>query len=429
MPLGRLTTHIVLVLLALAIAAPLAAQQSQPDPTVVEKLEKRLQQLEQEARELRVQLDALRSASPQEPERPAPPADDLLEVEAVEAPAPAEEASEPAAALPDDVVQNAPSPGASKVFNPDISLVGNILGHAGDENVIEESDNFTFEETEIAFESFVDPYAKAKIFLGVSEEGVELEEGYINFIALPWELTSKVGKLKQSFGKVNTFHGHSLPWADMPLVLTSFFGDEGLSDAAISVSRVIPAGATFAEATIEVGSGGAEEIFERESSNDLSYLGRLRFFRDLSESSNLDVGTSFITGTIGEAGKSSFAGFDVTYRWKPLQRALYRSFMARAEVMRNDRDDVDDAALGFYASADYQFARRWFGGVRFDQAERPDDPSITDRGASLILTFWPSEFSQLRGQFRRTNYGDGPDVNELLLQLQFSIGAHGSHPF
>ena len=48
---------------------------------------------------------------------------------------------------------------------------------------------------------------------------------------------------------------------------------------------------------------------------------------------------------------------------------------------------------------------------------------------SAVLTYWPSEFSQVRGQYRRTNYGDGPTANEFLFQFQFSIGAHGAHPF
>ena len=46
-----------------------------------------------------------------------------------------------------------------------------------------------------------------------------------------------------------------------------------------------------------------------------------------------------------------------------------------------------------------------------------------------MLTYWPSEFSQVRGQYRRTAYADGPTANELLFQLQFAIGAHGAHPF
>ena len=47
-----------------------------------------------------------------------------------------------------------------------------------------------------------------------------------------------------------------------------------------------------------------------------------------------------------------------------------------------------------------------------------------------MLTYWPSEFSQVRGQYRRTRYGDqNPVANELLFQVLFTIGAHGAHPF
>ena len=67
--------------------------------------------------------------------------------------------------------------------------------------------------------------------------------------------------------------------------------------------------------------------------------------------------------------------------------------------------------------------------MRLDQSDRADNPHLTDRGASLTLTFWPSEFSQLRAQGRRIRYGNGPSVNELLLQVLFSIGAHGAHSF
>ena len=36
---------------------------------------------------------------------------------------------------------------------------------------------------------------------------------------------------------------------------------------------------------------------------------------------------------------------------------------------------------GFYVSGDYQFARRWFAGGRFDRSERADDASLRDNGA------------------------------------------------
>lgn len=54
---------------------------------------------------------------------------------------------------------------------------------------------------------------------------------------------------------------------------------------------------------------------------------------------------------------------------------------------------------------------------------------MRDDGASAVLTFWPNEFSQVRGQYRHTAYAGGIKANELLLQLLFSIGAHGAHTF
>ena len=55
---------------------------------------------------------------------------------------------------------------------------------------------------------------------------------------------------------------------------------------------------------------------------------------------------------------------------------------------------------------------------------------MRDDGASAMLTFWPSEFSQVRGQYRRTRFGDdGRVANEVLFQLLFTMGAHSAHPF
>ena len=90
---------------------------------------------------------------------------------------------------------------------------------------------------------------------------------------------------------------------------------------------------------------------------------------------------------------------------------------------------VEQKAFGFYTSADYQLGRRWFLGGRFDRSGRSQFGNLTDQGGSAVLTYWPSEFSQVRGQYRYTNYAEGRSANELLLQLIFSLGAHGAHPF
>ena len=124
-------------------------------------------------------------------------------------------------------------------------------------------------------------------------------------------------------------------------------------------------------------------------------------------------------------------GVDTTLRWKPLRRSIYHSFVNRNEFFWSQRQQlpVEQRAFGFYSSAEYQFARRWFAGGRFDWSDRARDASLTDKGGSIILTYWPSEFSQIRGQYRFTNYANDIKANELLFQVLFSLGAHGAHPF
>jgi hypothetical protein len=68
-------------------------------------------------------------------------------------------------------------------------------------------------------------------------------------------------------------------------------------------------------------------------------------------------------------------------------------------------------------------------GARYEFSDRADDERATDRGEAVTLTFWPSEFSQARGELRRRRYAGGIEANELLVQIQFSIGAHGAHTF
>jgi hypothetical protein len=121
---------------------------------------------------------------------------------------------------------------------------------------------------------------------------------------------------------------------------------------------------------------------------------------------------------------------DATFRFRPLRRAIYKRLLARTELVWSRRQEPagETKAFGYYASAEYQFARRWFVGGRYDHSERASE-SLTDKGGSLILTYWPSEFSQIRGQYRYTRFGEGRTANEFLFQFLFAIGAHGAHVF
>lgn len=460
--------HSIIFVIALIAATPLFAQESQDNQ--IRRIEQRLDDLAKQQAQLRQELDQLKAALPpsasvtpsQVVAQPAKTTgtqeEDLTKIEPVGTTAqtatnaqqvnPTHEQTQ--SALTDiQTINNAANPGAAKALNPDISAIGNFIGKAGNPNPYEFGPGdatrspLRLDEAELAFQAYVDPYAKANFFLSASPEGLSVEEAYAQFITLPYGLTARAGKFKAMFGKANTWHTHVRPWVDQPLMIHNFFTDDQLSDDGVEFNKEFANSFAFVEATAEVFAGN-NTVFHRQKQSDLFYDAHLRMFKDITENSNIEVGGSYARGTLPDSSlrpgaSSQFGGVDITYRWKPLIRSVYNSMIARFEGLVNDRADLDHRLTGYYASLDYQLAQRWFTGVRLDRADRanPLDDSLmmtpasrfTDRGVSATLTFWPSEFSQLRGQVRHTSYGGLKSVNELLLQLQFSIGAHGAHTF
>ncbi|MSO55988.1 MAG: hypothetical protein EXQ55_03570 [Acidobacteria bacterium] len=353
-----------------------------------------------------------------------------------------QEAPAPTAAPQQPVATPAPSAAVragggvgdtSKVFNPDMSVFANFVGVAG-RNSVSEQPSLQLTEVEAAFQAVVDPYARADFFLSAGPDGLEVEEGFITFTSLPANLLLKVGKMRAQFGKVNTLHTHVMPTADRPLVTENLVGgEEGLSDSGFSLSKLVANPFMFIEVTGEVFSGHSP-VFQSAKRSALNYVGRLRGYRDLTEGTNIDLGTSVAFGPteVGPDLNKRLIAIDATFRYRPLRRAIYRRFQVRTEVVWNRQDfpaAAKENAFGYYGLGEYQFARRWYFGGRYDRSQRALDASLRDAGGSLFLTYWPSEFSQVRGQYRRTNYAEGVKANEFLTQFSFAIGAHGAHVF
>src|SRR5437879_12880166 len=187
---------------------------------------------------------------------------------------------------------------AAKALNPDISAIGDFIAVAG-HNPVQPSPSLEMHESELGFQAIIDPYARGDFFLSFGEEGVNLEEGYITFTALPAGFVAKVGKMRSAFGKVNTMHNHVLPWVDRPLVTNNLVGGEdGLDDAGLSIQRILPAPkGIFLEATGQLfrgDSGDADHpLFQASAKDNVSVVGHLRGYRDLSESTNPDLAASY----------------------------------------------------------------------------------------------------------------------------------------
>jgi len=428
----------LLVLQAVLWVLPLAAQQAGTAPAnqsdnaallqKISDLEDRLVAMEGEIRQLKAQQSA-----PAAPQAGAP----------VTAGTQAGTAGQPLAAPALESTLQGPTLGgaggsAAKALNPDISMIGDFVASAG-HNPVNPTPSLQMHESELGVQAIIDPYARGDFFLSFGEEGVNLEEGYITLTALPAGFVAKVGKFRGAFGKVNTLHNHVLPWVDRPLVTNNLVaGEDGIDDAGISVQRILPAPkGIFLEATGQIfrGDSGDQQhpLFKATTNSDVSTVEHLRAYHDISESTNVDLGVSYSQGS--NAASPGFLtrlyGVDATVRWKPLRRSIYHSFVGRGEfIWSQQRLPISEQrAFGFYTSGDYQLGRRWFVGGRIDRSGEAANARLTDNGFSAVLTYWPSEFAQLRGQYELTRYAGNIDAHQLLLQLQFSLGAHGAHPF
>src|SRR6202008_1040163 len=103
--------------------------------------------------------------------------------------------------------------------------------------------------------------------------------------------------------------------------------------------------------------------FRAETRSDVSAVAHLRGYKDLTESTNLDLGLSYARGhndaVLASGAPGDFLtqlyGVDATVRWKPLRRSIYHSFVGRSELIWSQRQQLpaEPRAFRFYPSAAY----------------------------------------------------------------------------
>lgn len=357
---------------------------------------------------------------------------------------------------------------------PDISAIADVVADlTGSGSTLEGGRRVDIREVELALSSAVDPYFRADFVLGLSdEEGIAIEEAYATATALPWETQARIGRFHMPIGKQNTTHRAELHTVEYPHVVQRFLGPEGGKGTGLWGSKIFAPFGFYQELLVTA----VDHIFEAEEElttlepgnkrlSGLGYSARLRNYIDLSEAANLELSASAATslrsqpilcggldvcpgldGLPGINARQSLVGLDFTYRWRPLQRGLYRSFILQAEYMRqlNETDPTIPAELGpgveyagptrdlngWYVFSRFQLSRRSFVGGRFDWVDNDSDPSSRTTAISGYFQFFPSEFSKLVAAFERYMPGAGESAtNRILLQMTFAIGPHRPHPF
>jgi hypothetical protein len=315
-------------------------------------------------------------------------------------------------------------------LNPEISATGDVSANFTDRTG-PDANQFRFNEFEMALQAPLDPYSGAKFFV-VQEDGeFRLEEGYVEYNTLPAGLGVKVGQMRLDWGKLNRWHKHALPQADLPAVHRAIWGEEGLTGLGTSLSWVpTPFLGGFNEVIVQVVNDDNDVSFSGRGFDQPVFLVHETNYFDLSPASYVEIGVSAATGTNGFEGafRTEVYGTDWNFHWAPPATALYRGFELRGEFLWQRRDTgtgiVD--SVGTYTYGVYKLTRRSYVGLRGDYTQLPAEPGESLWGASPYFDWWQSEWARLRFQYgyssRRIEVPN-PE-HRFFVQLTWAIGPH-----
>ena len=354
-----------------------------------------------------------------------------------------------------------------QALNPEISVSADFFGHFNKDDAQEH--NFFPREFEFSFVSNLDPFSRAKVFLSHHGAGAEIapfedaghahgeeegagglgvEEGYVEWVGLPGGLRLKLGKFFQQFGQLNRWHAHALPFQSRSLPHLAFIGEEALAQSGVSVHWLVPFGGSVGtyETTLEVTRSGNESLFGE--AGDVSVLGHLNGFWNLSSSTDFDLGVSWIRGSYMDdhnAGDRDLFGAEMAFTWRPPGQSRYRGFTLRGGVMalngliheeehegeeeEEEEEEVsalaDERAMGWWSAGELRLSQSWLVGARFDRVQHPHDPGETAWVMSPTLTWWQSEYVRLRLEYDLLGRSFSPErEGRLFLQVTMAMGPH-----
>lgn len=344
--------------------------------------------------------------------------------------------------------------------NPDISIIPRFRFETNDGTYLPakrefSQPEFTMEELEIALQAYLNPYARADIFLskaGTGSEPLEIEEGYATFVrGLPLDLNLRIGKFRAEYGKLNTFHPHAWAFLTAPLSLKRFLGTEGVDDLGVSASILLPTGEIYTKLTLDLLRGNSIAVLDPSGKPLAGGMGlldttggriyyansaRLMTFLPMGDDADVEIGLSGLTGIHDPYNKYRFyyGNLDVKYKWKP---DAYTSLTCQGELLVNSRrldGGTSISSTGLFVFADYQFQKIFSVGTRYDFSEAPYSQDDRASAIAVFLGYYPvEETAAVRLQFQHTIFAPSStprtEINSIALQFLFSMGPHKAHPF
>jgi len=381
-------------------------------------------------------------------------------------------------------------------FNPEVSLVLNgryrhaeaveepgISGFVTGGHGHEDEDHgtarrgFLLDESELVLAANVDHLFRGQLNLALVDDAVEVEEAWVQTVALGHGATAKAGRFLSGIGYANSQHPHAWDFSDPALMYVALFGEHGsYAQDGLQLSWVAPL-EQWLELGVELGRGSAFPGTERDRDGLGATAAFIRTGGDVGDSSSWRAGLSWLgtraasreshfdDGVLGEEVAGAFSGtsrmwiLDALWKWAPDGNPAARQLTLQAEsfrrVERGDlacvEDETPDCAdiglgdyqtrqWGGYVQAVYRFRRGWRAGLRFDRLssgtldygaanDRLERPDYAPRRTSLMVDWSPSEFSRLRLQYARDRSLEAVTDHQWTVQYVMSLGAHPAHAF
>ncbi len=466
--------------IALALAAPLSAMAQTPPASAPPEIQSLRQEIEamRTAYEGRLQALEQRLLAAERVTAAAPASQGTTAAATQAVPALAPPAASPVAL--------ASSAGGANAFNPAMSLIlsggytrtsrdpasYNITGFQLPQGSAAGpgTRGFSLAESELGLAANIDPWLRGVANISLHPDNtVSVEEAFVQTTSLGKGLSVKAGRFFSGIGYLNSQHAHTWDFADNPLayqaLLGTQFGDDGVqlkwlapTDQYIELGAELGRGRSFPGS--DTGRNGAGmSALTSHTGGDIGVSQNWRAGLSMLNAKATDQGltTQDAAGTLVSnafTGSTRVWVVDGVWKWAPNGNASQTSFKLQGEYLRSTRTgslgvDISGANTtnayravqsGWYVQGIYQFMPSWRVGLRTERLN-PGTPdyginaasfvtsAYQPRKNSLMFDFSPSEFSRVRLQFAQDRSRQGLADNQIFLQYQMSLGAHGAHSY
>nr|WP_274612501.1 MULTISPECIES: hypothetical protein [Vibrio] len=361
---------------------------------------------------------------------------------------------------------------ADTLSNPQIGVVVDGYYQDGQRHNSEREEGFGLGHTELNLSSNIDDKFHGALTAVLESHGdeteLELEEVFIETLALPYGVNVRAGRFLSDFGYLNNQHMHTDSFVERPIAYRTFLGSHYYDDG-VRANIVLPTD-LYVKFGVEALSGNKMSSVEDGSKVGV-YTTTMKLGNDFSESSSWQFGLSYLRNENGKVKEfedhdhghgheeehdhshaaavtgANLYGADFVWKWAPDGNYKYSNFTLSAEYMlldgvvdskyKNDAESPDNLSA-YYVSGVYRFNPSWSTGLRYGEAESYDGhahgdhmhfTALNDKEMDAMIAWDSSHFGTIRAQYTRIDNQDSETDNVFTLQYVMTFGAHGAHAF